>query len=71
VATRALSRFLGHVEARPHYAHVAKENITSIRVLEKSGFEISGEDRGFSNARGEQVEEFILTLRADERNEAQ
>src|SRR6266487_2664613 len=30
-----------------------------------------GKGRGFSNARGEEVEEFILRLRANERDEAQ
>jgi RimJ/RimL family protein N-acetyltransferase len=45
VATRAVSTFLGHVKTRPLYAHVAKDNIASIRVLEKCGFKISGEDR--------------------------
>jgi len=70
LATRALSKFLGHVKARPLYARAAKDNTASIRVLEKCGFKISGEDGGFSNARGEEVEEFILKLRADERNEA-
>lgn len=70
LATRALSRFLGHVKTRPLYARAAKDNIASIRVLERCGFEISGEDRGFSNARGEEVEEFILRLGANERDEA-
>ena len=71
VATRALSTFLGHVKTRPLYAHAAKDNIASIRVLEKCGFEISGEDTAFSNARGQEVEEVILTLIGDEKNEAQ
>jgi len=62
IATKALAAFPGHVKARPLYAHVAKHNIASIRVLEKCGFTICGEDKGFSNARGEEVEEFILTL---------
>jgi RimJ/RimL family protein N-acetyltransferase len=62
VATRALSEFLGHVTTRPLYAHVAKHNIASIRVLEKCGFTICGEDRGFPDAGGEEVEEFILKL---------
>ena len=67
LATKALSDFLGYVKARPLYARVAKDNIASIRVLEKCGFTISGEDKGFSNARGEEVEEFILKLRANEK----
>jgi RimJ/RimL family protein N-acetyltransferase len=62
VATRALSQFLGHVTARPLYAHVAKHNIASIRVLEKCGFTICGEEVGASIAGGEEVEEFILKL---------
>ena len=62
IATKALSEFLGHVKARPLYAHVAKDNVASIRVLEKCGFTIYGEDKGFSNAGGEEVEEFILKL---------
>jgi RimJ/RimL family protein N-acetyltransferase len=70
IATRALSEFLGHVKVRPLYAHVAKHNIASIRVLEKCGFTISGEDKRFSNARGEEVEEFVLKLRANEGDEA-
>ena len=56
-----------HVPNLALYACVAKDNSASIRVLEKCGFTISGEDKGFSNARGEEVEEFILKLKADER----
>lgn len=62
IATRALSELLRHVEARPLHARAAKDNIASLRVLEKCGFTIDGEDKGFSNARGEEVEELILKL---------
>jgi hypothetical protein len=31
-------------------------------VLEKCGFVVSGFDRGFANARGEEIDEVILTL---------
>jgi RimJ/RimL family protein N-acetyltransferase len=62
VATRALSQFLNDVNIRPLYARAAKDNIASIRVLEKSGFKICGEDKGFSNARSEEVEEYVLKL---------
>jgi RimJ/RimL family protein N-acetyltransferase len=64
IATRALRAFLVDVDTRPIYARVAQDNIASIRVLEKCGFQVAGEDRGFSSARGEEVEEFILQLRA-------
>jgi len=62
IATRALAAFLDHVTERPLYAHVAKHNIGSRRVLEKCRFTIVGEDKGFPDARGEEVEEFILKL---------
>ena len=62
IATQALSQFLALVNARPLYAHVAKHNIGSRRVLEKCGFTISGEDEGFPDEQGEVVEEFILKL---------
>jgi RimJ/RimL family protein N-acetyltransferase len=62
VATAALSAFLDLVETRPLYACVAKHNVASIRVLEKCGFEISGEDSGPSDVPGVEVEGFILEL---------
>lgn len=61
IATRALSAFLNDLTARPLYAHVAKHNIASIRVLEKCGFTVCGEDRVTSDT-GEEVEEFIFRL---------
>jgi RimJ/RimL family protein N-acetyltransferase len=70
VATRALSAFLGHIKVRPLYARAAKDNLGSLRVLEKCGFTICSEDKGFSKARSEEVEEFILQLRANEKDEA-
>ena len=62
VATRALSAFLDSQKMRPLYARAAKDNIGSLRVLEKCGFTRIGEDKGFANARGAEVEEFILKL---------
>jgi RimJ/RimL family protein N-acetyltransferase len=63
LATRALSVFLAHANpTRPIYARAAKDNIGSLRVLEKCGFKIIGEDRGFANARGKEIEEFLLQL---------
>ena len=62
IATAALAQFLEFVPTRPLYARAVKDNIASIRVLEKCGFAICGEDRGFANARGEEVEELILTI---------
>lgn len=62
IATDALSKFLHEINVRPLYARAAKDNIASIRVLKKCGFAITDEDKGYSNARGEEVEEYILKL---------
>jgi RimJ/RimL family protein N-acetyltransferase len=62
IATQALSQFLRTVPARPLYARVASDNLASLRVLEKSGFTISGHGRFHANARGAEVDEVILTL---------
>lgn len=64
IATEALSEFLGHVETRPLYAHVAKHNVASIRVLEKCGFTISSEAKASPDAPGDDVEELLLVLSA-------
>lgn len=70
--TRALSAFLARAnKTRPIYARVAKDNLGSLRVLEKCGFRITGQAKGFANARGQEVEELILELSANERDEAQ
>jgi len=62
IVTQALAGFLQQVQSRPLYAHVAKHNIASRRVLEKCGFMVIGEDMGGKNRHGEKVEEFILKL---------
>jgi RimJ/RimL family protein N-acetyltransferase len=62
VATAALAAFLRHVPTRPLYAHVAKHNVGSIRVLERCGFVVVGEDRAPAPTGGEAVEEFIFRL---------
>ena len=61
IATKALAEFLGYVKIRPLVAHVAKHNIGSLRVLQKCGFVISGEDK-FPDEKDQEIEEVILTL---------
>ncbi len=47
VATKALAEFLVQAEARrPLFAHVAVQNPASIRVLEKCGFTVAGDEAG-------------------------
>ena len=44
IATRALTDFLDVVADRPLYAHVARHNIGSVRVLQKCGFSLTREE---------------------------
>lgn len=61
VATMALSAFLHEDRTRPLYAHVAKSNVASIRVLQKCGFAPSGEDPEVSE---DGVEELLMIIGA-------
>jgi RimJ/RimL family protein N-acetyltransferase len=62
VATAALRAFLEVDPIRPLHARAAKDNLGSLRVLEKCGFRAVGEDRGFANARNAEIEECLLLL---------
>jgi RimJ/RimL family protein N-acetyltransferase len=59
VATAALSAFLDELDTRPLHAHVATHNIGSIRVLERCGFERTGEP---TPAGADGVRELLLKL---------
>lgn len=61
VATQALAEYVKIVTIRPLFAHVAKHNIGSKRVLEKNGFKVIGED-SYTNPAGVLVDEFLLKL---------
>ncbi|HET7143456.1 MAG TPA: GNAT family N-acetyltransferase [Anaerolineales bacterium] len=60
IGTKALADFLGYVKTRPLWAHVAKHNIGSQRVLQKCGFVISSEEKFVENST--EIEEFIMKL---------
>jgi RimJ/RimL family protein N-acetyltransferase len=63
IATQALAEFLAQVNrTRPIHARVARDNLGSRRVLEKCGFRVIGQSKGFANARGEEIEELLLLL---------
>lgn len=62
IATTALRKFLTFENARPVFGRVAFNNFGSQKVLEKSGFVKVGTDKGFSNARQTETEEFIYKL---------
>ncbi|MEW2403290.1 GNAT family N-acetyltransferase [Streptomyces sp. NPDC046862] len=61
-ATAALRELLAVVPDRPLHARAAADNGGSLRVLQKCGFVVVGNDRGFANARGEEIDEVVLTL---------
>lgn len=63
IATAALQHFLEQEPARPLYAHVARHNIASRRVLEKCGFRLLREDSGLSIEPDINLEEYVRMLR--------
>lgn len=62
IATAALAEFLKIQATRPIFARAAMDNIGSLRVLEKCGFRVIGADRGYANARGQEIDEYVLEL---------
>ena len=62
IATQAVRNFLGRVDERPLFARVAYDNLASIQVLRKTGFEIVGHDRCYSDLHGEEIDEIVLAL---------
>ena len=62
VATAALRGLLAEVPERPLYARAAADNAGSLRVLEKCGFRVTTHARGYAHARGEEIDEVVLTL---------
>jgi RimJ/RimL family protein N-acetyltransferase len=64
IATAALRDLLAEVPERPLYARAAADNAGSRRVLEKCGFRVTARATGYANARGEEIDEVVLTLDA-------
>ncbi len=62
VATEALAAFLRDEATRPLFAHVARHNAASIRVLEKCGFAIVRGEEGVAELDGEVVDGVVLEL---------
>ena len=58
IASAALAQFLTKIKTRPLYAHVAKHNFASIRVLQKCGFQPARENTGDG-------EELVMELRSE------
>ncbi len=64
IATQALAELLRRVRVRPLHARAASTNIASIHVLENCGFVLIAEQKGFAEARGEEVDEVLMRLDA-------
>lgn len=62
VATRALGLLLDEVSIRPLHARAARGNVGSIRVLERCGFVVTGDQRSPGDERFGECEEAMLTL---------
>jgi RimJ/RimL family protein N-acetyltransferase len=62
IATQSLSIYLAIITDRLIYARVASDNVGSIRVMEKNSFQYLRSERGFANARGEEIAEFVFRL---------
>ncbi len=62
IATAALIQFLDQVPSRPLYAHVAQHNLASLRVLEKCGFAVIGEEPNPPINGEEPVMDYVLKL---------
>jgi RimJ/RimL family protein N-acetyltransferase len=62
IATRAVAEFLRYETARPLSAHIAKHNKGSIRVLEKCGFTLVGEDKEFAKTGEETIPGVVMRI---------
>ncbi|MBW6473283.1 MAG: GNAT family N-acetyltransferase [Anaerolineaceae bacterium] len=63
ITAQALVDFLySSNTVRPIYARTAKDNQASKCVLEKCGFCVIKEMKGFANARGKEIDELLLIL---------
>ena len=62
VASQALALFLDLIPVRPLHARAASDNTGSLRVLQRSGFEVTGTETSFAPARNAEIEETILRL---------
>lgn len=62
VATAALAALLNEVTVRPVYGRVAENNIGSIRVLERNGFVLVGNEDSFAVGRQSTITELIFKL---------
>ncbi|QVL32130.1 GNAT family N-acetyltransferase [Telmatocola sphagniphila] len=64
IASRALKLFLEEFSIRPLHASAAFDNLASLRVLQKVGFQITGQEKSFARARNQEIDEIMLMLKS-------
>ena len=64
IAGQALEMFLRIVTERPLHARAASDNVGSLQVLRKAGFQPQGTEISYASARGTEIEETIMRLDA-------
>ena len=62
IATRALGAFLEVERTRPLFGRAAKDNEASVKVMQRNGFRLLREERGFANARSSEIDEVVMVL---------
>jgi RimJ/RimL family protein N-acetyltransferase len=62
IASQALELLLTLVPVRPLHARAASDNIASLKVLQKAGFNIIGTESSYATGRNRDIEETILRL---------
>ena len=62
IATASIKQFLQLIEERPLYAHVAQDNLASLKVLKNCGFGILGQQKTFSSYRNVEISETVLSF---------
>jgi RimJ/RimL family protein N-acetyltransferase len=60
IASRALELLIDLVPTRPLFARAASDNLGSLRVLQKCGFEVTGTENSFAPGRGSEIQETVL-----------
>lgn len=65
IATRALALFLQEVRKRPLHARAARQNVASIRVLQRCGFVLTGFQHSPATERFLECEEAVFVLPAE------
>jgi len=62
IAGKALAGLLEQVPTRPLFASAAHDNVGSMKVLERNGFQPVGRELAFAQARGEEIVEVMFRL---------